>query len=191
MFPITIPPQALAAVRTIVEDSSEVQRNPSTHPSASALTAPAFSPATTSSYAVSLQPLHLPPPSFRTQANPTLQVDPPIASVDFTTATPEIVLARLMEGNARFACGQSRHPHSDISRIKAISAHQKPMAAILGCADSRAPAEFVLDQGFGDLFVCRMAGNFATSEQVASLEYAVLALHVSIPGWRGVDVYRN
>lgn len=100
--------------------------------------------------------------------------------MDVSSATPAYVLETLMEGNRRFARGESRHPHSDISRVKAISEHQKPMAAILGCADSRAPAEFVLDQGFGDLFVCRVAGNFATPEQVASLEYAVLALHVGV-----------
>jgi carbonic anhydrase len=61
-----------------------------------------------------------------------------------------------------------------------ISDKQKPMAAILGCADSRVPAEIVFDQGFGDVFVCRVAGNIATAEELASLEYAVLDLGVKV-----------
>ena len=54
------------------------------------------------------------------------------------------------------------------------------MAAVLACADSRVPIELVFDQGFGDIFVCRIAGNIATAEEVASLEYAVLELGVKV-----------
>ncbi|GFR46393.1 hypothetical protein Agub_g7989 [Astrephomene gubernaculifera] len=95
-------------------------------------------------------------------------------------ASPEQVLQALLDGNARFISGASVHPHQDFSRVKQISVKQKPLAAILGCADSRVPAEIVFDQGFGDVFVCRVAGNIATPEQVASLEYAVLHVGVKV-----------
>ena len=61
------------------------------------------------------------------------------------------------------------------------------MDAILACADSRVPPEIVFDQGFGDIFVCRVAGNIATAEEIASLEYAVLELNVKVrANWRAV-----
>ncbi|GLI59116.1 hypothetical protein VaNZ11_000947 [Volvox africanus] len=95
-------------------------------------------------------------------------------------STCEQVLQSLLEGNARFIKGTRAHPHQDFSRVRQISEKQKPMVAILGCADSRVPTEIVFDQGFGDVFVCRIAGNIATSEEIASLEYAVLDLGVKV-----------
>ncbi|GIL84608.1 hypothetical protein Vretimale_14577 [Volvox reticuliferus] len=95
-------------------------------------------------------------------------------------ATCEQVLQSLLDGNARFLKGNRTHPHQDFTRLLQISEKQKPMAAILGCADSRVPAEIVFDQGFGDVFVCRIAGNIATAEEIASLEYAVLDLGVKV-----------
>ncbi|KAG2491780.1 hypothetical protein HYH03_009940 [Edaphochlamys debaryana] len=95
-------------------------------------------------------------------------------------ASPEQVLQNLLEGNQRFLAGESAHPHQDWERVQQISAKQKPLVAILGCADSRVPAEIVFDQGFGDVFVCRIAGNIATAEEVASLEYAVLDVGVKV-----------
>lgn len=94
-------------------------------------------------------------------------------------STPEQVLRSLLEGNQRFLDGASAHPHQDFARVQQISAKQTPKAAILGCADSRVPIEIMLDQGFGDVFVCRVAGNIATPEEIASLEYAVLDVGVS------------
>lgn len=85
-----------------------------------------------------------------------------------------------MDGNLRFITGNSNHPHQDFQRLRSIAPKQKPIAAILGCADSRVPAEIVFDQGFGDVFVCRVAGNIATAEELASLEYAVLDLSVRV-----------
>mgnify|MGYP006292032183 CR=1 FL=1 len=82
------------------------------------------------------------------------------------------------DGNVRFLNNASSHPHQDFKRIQALTGGQKPQAAILGCADSRVPAEIVFDQGFGDVFVCRVAGNIATPEEVASLEYSALELKV-------------
>ncbi|EFJ42025.1 hypothetical protein VOLCADRAFT_77347 [Volvox carteri f. nagariensis] len=95
-------------------------------------------------------------------------------------ATCEQVLQALMDGNERFLKGASARPHQDFTRVQQISEKQKPHSAILGCADSRVPAEIVFDQGFGDVFVCRVAGNIATAEEIASLEYAVLDLGVKV-----------
>lgn len=83
-------------------------------------------------------------------------------------------LARLREGNRRFV--------DHVVSLEALLSHarredharaQRPFAAILGCSDSRAPAEFVFDQGLGDLFVIRVAGNIAAPSQIGSVEFAV------------------
>eukprot|EP00798_Chlamydomonas_sp_ICE-L_P017809 gene17809-24187_t len=90
--------------------------------------------------------------------------------------TPAEVLQELLNGNERFITGLSAHPHQDFARLQSIQDNQTPMCAVLGCADSRVPAEIVFDQGFGDMFTCRIAGNLATSEEIASLECAVISL---------------
>jgi carbonic anhydrase len=95
-------------------------------------------------------------------------------------ATPQAALDRLFRGNERFATGKSLEIHRDLGRVKAIAAQQKPFAAFLGCADSRVPIEFVFDQGFGDLFVTRIAGNVASSENVGSLEFGTLVLGAKV-----------
>lgn len=92
---------------------------------------------------------------------------------------PLVALAELMDGNARFARGQTTKPHQDTQRLDDIRQDQRPMAAILGCADSRASTELLFDQGFGDLFSCRVAGNVASPADIASLEYAVA--HLGVP----------
>ncbi len=85
--------------------------------------------------------------------------------------TPERVLQLLQEGNERFL--GSRPLTRDQNRlVEATSAGQFPMAAVLGCIDSRAPAEVVFDLGLGDIFSARVAGNIATPELLGSLEYA-------------------
>ncbi|MDP1797690.1 MAG: carbonic anhydrase [Planctomycetaceae bacterium] len=94
--------------------------------------------------------------------------------------TPQEALARLHEGNRRFAAGQSLSIHRDLNRVKAIAAKQTPFAAFLGCADSRVPIEFVFDQGFGDLFVTRIAGNIASSENIGSLEFGTQVLGAKV-----------
>jgi carbonic anhydrase len=91
-------------------------------------------------------------------------------------ATPAEALSRLYAGNQRFAAGRSRAIHRDLDRVKAIAGRQTPFAAFLGCADSRVPIEFVFDQGFGDLFVTRIAGNIACSENIGSLEFGTQVL---------------
>lgn len=94
--------------------------------------------------------------------------------------TPDQSLQRLIEGNQRFINGRRQNPHQDIARLIEVAKGQKPFAAILGCADSRVPSEIIFDQGFGDLFVCRLAGNIATQGAIGSLEFAVLSLGAKV-----------
>lgn len=93
---------------------------------------------------------------------------------------PQEALARLYAGNARFAAGTPLEAHRDRNRMREIAGKQTPFAAFLGCADSRVPIEFVFDQGFGDLFVTRIAGNVASSENVGSLEFGTLVLGAKV-----------
>jgi len=81
-------------------------------------------------------------------------------------------LARLQEGNRRFVANQTTSEPIDLATRAALAAGQEPFAVILGCSDSRVPAELVFDQGFGDLFVIRVAGNIVAPSQVGSVEFA-------------------
>jgi carbonic anhydrase len=81
-------------------------------------------------------------------------------------------LTRLQEGNRRFVANQTNPDSLDHARRAALAAGQEPFAIILGCSDSRVPAELVFDQGFGDLFVIRVAGNIVAPSQVGSVEFA-------------------
>jgi carbonic anhydrase len=82
-------------------------------------------------------------------------------------------LARLRDGNRRFVADQSEAgPRGNHSHRAAIAAKPEPFAIILSCSDSRVPAELVFDQGFGDLFVIRVAGNVVSPSQVGSVEFA-------------------
>ncbi|MGZ5870600.1 MAG: carbonic anhydrase [Bradyrhizobium sp.] len=89
--------------------------------------------------------------------------------------TPAASLERLVKGNARYVEGVSLR-HDFKHEREALAGGQNPYAAILSCADSRIAPEYAFDSGRGDLFVCRVAGNFANNETVASLEYAVAEL---------------
>jgi carbonic anhydrase len=82
-------------------------------------------------------------------------------------------LKRLREGNRRFVCDDRRDDSfTSRARRSELAAGQEPFAIILGCSDSRVPAEIVFDQGLGDLFVIRVAGNIVASSQVGSVEFA-------------------
>lgn len=94
--------------------------------------------------------------------------------------TPLEALAALMDGNRRFVAGRPIAPHRDAARVREIAPKQAPFAAFLGCADSRVPVEIVFDQGFGDLFVSRIAGNIAVAEQIASLEFGTAVLGAKV-----------
>jgi carbonic anhydrase len=91
-------------------------------------------------------------------------------------ATPDQALQQLVDGNQRFVTNKRQNPNQTMARVTEIAKGQKPFAAILGCADSRVPAEILFDQGFGDLFVCRVAGNVATPEEIGSLEFGCAVL---------------
>ena len=93
---------------------------------------------------------------------------------------PDEALQRLMQGNQRFVSGKRDNPHQDRARLTEVAKTQKPFAAILSCADSRVPSEIIFDQGFGDLFVCRVAGNIATPEEIGSLEFGSLVLGAKV-----------
>lgn len=90
--------------------------------------------------------------------------------------TPDQALTKLMAGNTRFVAQRRTTPNQARERLLEVAAGQAPFAALLSCADSRVPAEIVFDQGLGDLFVCRVAGNIATSEQIGSLEFGTAEL---------------
>ena len=82
-------------------------------------------------------------------------------------------LERLRAGNRRFASGDPGHDtRSDRARRGVLTSRQEPFAAILGCSDSRVPVEIVFDQGLGDLFVIRVAGNVVAPSQIGSVEFA-------------------
>ena len=92
---------------------------------------------------------------------------------------PDAALERLMKGNERYVEGVSLR-HDFKHEREALAGGQNPFAAILSCADLRIAPEYAFDSGRGDLFVCRVAGNFANDESVASLEYAVAVLGVPL-----------
>ena len=93
--------------------------------------------------------------------------------------SPQASLDRLLKGNQRYVEGISRR-HDFKHEREALVGGQNPYAAILSCADSRIAPEYAFDSGRGDLFVCRVAGNFANDDTVASLEYAVSVLNVPL-----------
>lgn len=90
--------------------------------------------------------------------------------------TPDEALQALMAGNARFANGAATTSKRSVARLRELEAEQTPFASILACSDSRVPLEILFDQGFGDLFVARVAGNIATAEVIGSLEYGTRVL---------------
>ena len=92
---------------------------------------------------------------------------------------PDAALERLMKGNARYVKGVSRR-HDFKAEREALVGGQNPYAGILSCADSRIAPEYAFDSGRGDLFVCRVAGNFANDDTIASLEYAVAVLNAPL-----------
>jgi carbonic anhydrase len=89
--------------------------------------------------------------------------------------SPDAALDLLVKGNARYIAGVSKR-HDFKHERGALVSGQNPYAGILGCADSRIVPEYAFDSGRGDLFVCRVAGNFADEESIASFEYAVANL---------------
>ena len=86
----------------------------------------------------------------------------------------------LKAGNARYVEGKLQHPHQDrVRRALTAAQGQHPLATILTCSDSRTPPEIIFDQGIGDIFVVRVAGNVAATDEIGSIEYAVD--HLAVP----------
>ena len=89
-------------------------------------------------------------------------------------------LKKLLDGNKRYVTGNAEHPGQGEERRKEVTAGQKPFAVILGCSDSRIPPEIIFDQGLGDLFVIRVAGNIIDDVALGSIEYAVDHLNAEL-----------
>jgi carbonic anhydrase len=89
-----------------------------------------------------------------------------------STPTGAVALRRLATGNRRFVARERRRKDSRRPTLADLVAHQRPFAAVLGCSDSRVPPELLFDQGFGDLFIVRVAGNVVSAEVLGSLQYA-------------------
>ncbi len=98
---------------------------------------------------------------------PTAQPKKPPLSMETKAA-----LEKLIEGNGRFAAGKPSNKHTSLEWRVQIAKEQKPFATILGCADSRVSPELIFDQGLGDLFIVRVAGNVVDTDVTGSLEYA-------------------
>ena len=100
---------------------------------------------------------------------PTFDTETPRPQID----TPEMALQELKDGNKRFADGMMRHPGHNPKRRQQVAQNQQPFAVVLACSDSRLPPEVVFDQGLGDLFVIRVAGNIVDTAVLGSVEYAL------------------
>lgn len=88
------------------------------------------------------------------------------------SVSPDAALERLIAGNQRFVQQKSQNPHQSRLRLEETANNQYPFASLLTCADSRVAAEIIFDQGLGDLFVVRIAGNVASDRVIGSLEYS-------------------
>lgn len=93
----------------------------------------------------------------------------------------DAALKKLQEGNARYVAGKPQHPHQNKERrVLTATKGQTPFATILACSDSRVPVELIFDQGVGDIFVVRVAGNVAGVDEIASMEYGGEHLHTPV-----------
>ncbi len=98
------------------------------------------------------------------------------SSVTPQSLNPDGALQKLIEGNQRFVGHKPQYPDQSAARLQEVAQAQHPFATILCCADSRVPTEIIFDQGIGDIFDVRVAGNIVTPETLGSIEYAVVLL---------------
>lgn len=124
--------------------------------------------------------MHLPQTPDRTVPTSPVISTWGMDELEISPNSPQAALDRLIAGNRRFALGQTFSSRQDLIRAKEIAARQTPFAAFLGCADSRVPIELVFDQGIGDLFVTRIAGNVASNENIGSLEFGTKILGAKV-----------
>jgi carbonic anhydrase len=93
---------------------------------------------------------------------------------------PDQAIARLKTGNQRFVQGKTVHPRQNPERIREVANGQKPYAVIVGCADSRVPNEIIFDEGLGDLFIVRTAGQVSAAASFGSIEFAQAVLGANL-----------
>ena len=103
-----------------------------------------------------------------------------IVNRDSAYADPRVGLIKLMGGNKRFVEGKSIRPRQDGETIKRLENGQQPFATIVGCSDSRVPNEMIFDQGLGDLFIIRTAGQVSAAASYGSMEFATLKLKTKL-----------
>ena len=96
-----------------------------------------------------------------------------LLGLESRAAEANVALDQLIKGNQRFVAGRAVRPDQTAKRRAAIKDAEKPIAVLLSCSDSRVPPEIVFDQGLGDLYVVRVAGNVMNDEALGSIEYAV------------------
>ncbi len=112
------------------------------------------------------------------------QIGSPLMAAEIAAAendiTPDQALKKLMDGNLRFVTKKRENPNQSFARLVEVAKGQAPFAAILSCADSRVVPEIIFDQGIGDVFVVRVAGNVCTKEELASEEFASLVLGAKV-----------
>ena len=102
------------------------------------------------------------------------------SSPSSTPVSGGAALSRLLVGNERFSIGASLHQNISQERVNMIKSKQTPIAIIVSCSDSRVPPEIIFDQGLGDIFVVRTAGNVIGQYELGSIEYAVEHLNVKL-----------
>jgi len=101
----------------------------------------------------------------------------PRRAIAQSTLSPDAALQTLLDGNKRFVEKRRTSPNEDLAILRQNTvAKQEPFAAVLACADSRVPVELIFDQTIGHLFVARVAGNVATPDMIATLEYGAAVL---------------
>jgi carbonic anhydrase len=104
----------------------------------------------------------------------------PIGQKAQEKVTSDSALAELKAGNEHHVAHRYMHPHETEDRLRELSSGQHPHAEILSCSDSRVPPELIFDQGLGDLFIVRVAGNVAADTELGSLEYGAEHLHIPL-----------
>lgn len=104
----------------------------------------------------------------------------PARAANPTSLSPDEALQRLLDGNQRFLEQHLESPHRSPKRLSEIAKAQHPYATILSCADSRVTAEIIFDEGLGDLFDVRVAGNIVTPATLGSLEYSAVLLETPV-----------
>lgn len=120
------------------------------------------------------------PPAAHAAPAPAPAPAPAAHAAEDGPVYPVEVLRALLEGNKRYVSGKAANPHADAARRAEVAQGQHPVAIIVSCSDSRVPPEVIFDQGVGDIFVVRTAGEVVDDVALGSIEYAVEHLHAKL-----------